>query len=383
MNPHLLTFLALVVPAFSLLAQSDPAVPEQLIREATVRMSVTYAVGWQYSGNTWTKGQSEPGAVGDRGTPDMEAGVRAICLGKETIDGAEFFVFFALRSFVDPLSPSPVIQGWPTRPLGVAGTQLPLPSREGLSPEKSDTLGTNWLTGTIRYGRIDFTWYEDLGGGQFKIHSKLPATVFHDKDEVRVVKGEWFGHPEEKHLGGTYDVPQVNFRVKDHFAMQTDALEGRAAGLRFYENHDAVLIYVPKKAFADAEQTDPPHLGLRQPTLAVDVALRRTEHLFGFKFVLLGQETLDQIERYRPSDYRLSGFEKAAGFIGLAMSPATLGMLKRVDSVLAAVVPDPGAISKWTDLRLYYKTLSGEELGKTGIALISELLGVPVTLPQP
>jgi hypothetical protein len=382
MNPLRIAALALIIPVLPLRAQSDPAITDQMIREATVRMSVVYALGWQYSGNTWNKGKPEPGEIGGRGTPDMEAGVRAVCLGRETIDGSDYFVFFALRSFVDPFYPSPIIQGWSTSPLAPDGTVLPPPSSEGLSPEHSDTIATNWLTGTVRYGRIDFTWYEDIGGGQFKVRAKLPSTVFHDQEEVKVVQGEWFGHPQEKHLGGTYSVPQENFRVKDHFDMQKDGLEGRAAGLRFYENHDAVLIYVPKKTFEHAKQPDPPHLGLTHPTIAVDVALRRPEHLFGFKFVLLGQETLDQIQRYRPPNFELSGFEKAAGFVGMAMDPATLGMLKRVDAVLAVALPDPSRFSKWTDLRVYYKTLTGRDLAMHGIQLISQLLGVPPT-PAP
>lgn len=57
-------------------------------------------------------------------------------------------------------------------------------------------------------------------------------------------------------------------------------------------------------------------------------------------------------------------------------------MLQRVDAVLASTLPDPAVISKWTDLRVYYKTLSGKDLGKMGITLVSELLGVPSTLPK-
>jgi hypothetical protein len=66
----------------------------------------------------------------------------------------------------------------------------------------------------------------------------------------------------------------------------------------------------------------------------------------------------------------------------MAMDPATLGMLKRVDAVLAVALPDPSRFSKWTDLRVYYKTLTGRDLAMHGIQLISQLLGVPPT-PAP
>ncbi len=359
--------------------ESDPSgSPEDAIREATVRMAVTYAVGWQYSGNIWTKGKGEPAEIGQPGTPDLTSGVRAVCLGKETIDGGDFYVFYCLRSFVDPFYPSPVIQKADYIVYGPDGSPLPPPGQAKLSPEAPDgpkTLSENWLSGSIRYGRIEFTRYENLGAGQFKVISKSPVTVFHDPGEVKVVNGEWFRHPKESFNGGTYPVPNEEFGVSEHFAMQADAKEGRVAGLRFYEDHDAVLVYVPKAAFQQNEQSVPPHhLGLEHPTLAVDLALRRPDQLFGFPYVLMGQETLEQIRAYTPPEYAGNGFGKAFNLVGLAMNPQTFAILKRVDAALNVVLPDPSKVASWNDLRLYYKTIPGDQLGQMGIKLFNEML---------
>ena len=375
----LFSFLFLIAPARG---QSEAPISDQRIKEATVKLAATYVIGRQYSGNTWHKGQAENGGIGELGTPD-DKGVRAVCLGKEMIDGDEYFVFFALRSFVDPFYPSPVIQGVGIEPLDSEGGRIPIPADLSQSTEKSETLDVNWLTPFLRYGRIDFTWYESSGGTPVnKITSKLSVTAFSDPGDIKVVEGPFFGPPSEDYGGGKYPRPQVDFSVKDHFEMQKAVAEGRSAGLRFYEDHDATLIYVPRATFTHQKQPEPQHLGLQHPTIAVDLALHRTEELFGFKFILLGQETLDQIRLYHPEDYELSGMEKAIGILGMAMSPATLNMLQRVDAVLASTLPDPAVISKWTDLRVYYKTLSGQDLGKMGIALVSELLGVPTTMPK-
>ena len=376
--------LALVTQWFSVLSHAEPIpqaiAPEEVIREATVRMAVTYAIGWQYSGNVWKNGIGESAEVGQLGTSDVTRGVRAVCLGKETIDGSDFYVFFCLRSFVDPVYPSPVIQGSDFEVFGPDGNLFPKTKVEtmakGLAPEASDQLGVNWLTDVVRYGRIEFTGYENLGGGQFKVISKLPVTVFHDPGDVKVVNGKWFGHPEDTYNGGVYQMPNETFGVSEHFAMQRDAKEGRVAGLRFYEDHDAVLVYVPQAAYTGHEQMElPHHLGLTHPTLAVDLALRRPDQLFGFKYVLMGQETLNRIRDYQPTKYAGGGFGKAVNLLGLAMDGRTFGVLKVIDSALDGALPDPSKFDTWQELHLYYTTMNGADLGRIGGKVVSEMLG--------
>lgn len=352
-----------------------PVNAEEAIGRATVRMAVTYAVGWQYSGNVWKKGVGEPAEVGQSGTPDLTSGVRAVCLGQESIDGADYYVFFCLRSFVDPFYPSPVIQKSDFDIYGPDGSRMSPPAKVDLSPQASEKLTMNWLSDSIRYGRIEFTSYAHLGAGKFKVVSKTPVTVFHDPGEVKVVNGEWLRHPKESYNGGVYPVPNIEFGVSEHFAMQEDAKQGRVAGLRFYEDHDAILIYVPKAAYLQNEHAEIPfHLGLNHPTVAVDLALRRPDQLFGFPFVLMGQETLEQIRDYLPPEYEGAGYVKAFNLLCLAMDPRTLSMLEGVDAALDALLPDPSKIASWNELRLYYATLNGSQLGEMGAKLLNEML---------
>jgi len=83
---------------------------------------------------------------------------------------------------------------------------------------------------------------------------------------------------------------------------------------------------------------------VNNPTLSVKLMLEHNKELFGFKYVLIGQETLDLIKSYTlKEDTRLSGFHKIIKIAGLALGIETFYMLKTIDSALGAVdagIPD-------------------------------------------
>jgi len=361
-------------PATRVVREGVGEVEEALIKKATAGMAATYAVGWQYSGNDWQKGESERAEVGQEASSEPKDDVRAVCLGKENVGGRDYFVFFALRSFVDPFYPSPVIQGLQDiHPLDRGGNPIRLEDFKTLTERNSGDESKRGISELIRYGRIDFVWYESLGGGpRNPVEAKVTVTVFHDPDEVRVIKGNRFWHPKEEYEGGIYPRPHTHFSVEDHFQMRDASRSGVDGRVRFYDDHDAVLVYVPEQVFLDQGQRLPPSLGLEHPTLAVDVLLRRPVDLFGFEFVLVGQKTLDEIRAYRPHDFRLTGYEKMAGIVGLAMSPNVLSMFKTVDSILDAALPDPRRIPDWAALMNFYLTLDNADLADIGLQLVRQ-----------
>ena len=83
---------------------------------------------------------------------------------------------------------------------------------------------------------------------------------------------------------------------------------------------------------------------MNNPTLSVKLMLEHNKELFGFKYVLIGQETLDLIKSYTlKDDPKLSGFHKIIKIVGLALDIDTLFMLKTIDSALDTVgagIPD-------------------------------------------
>ena len=370
-----LALLCLAVPAPAGASDLGEDQARESIRRATVSLSVEHVLGWAYEGNTWVRGAQETAAVGEEGFPDKD-NVRAVCLGREK----GYYVFFTLRSFVDPFYPNPSIQGVAEPPLGPDGR----PARMPPGPiGDSDAIRDARL---IRYGKMQFVRYEDLGGGKFRVASKADVVTLFDAMpdgpvslKARTITSP-FGAPEEVHGGGKYSRPHEDISVEEHFRR----IElGQAGGglFRFVGSHDVTLIYVPESALGAGGAKDIPTLGIEQPSLAVDLCLQRSRALFGFDFLLMGQETLDKVQRYRPpAGGQFPGFEKLAGILGLALEPQTLLMLKAVDTTLAKVLPDPGNVKTIRDVWRCWLTVNPQTLAEIGTELLPILRG---TCPPP
>lgn len=350
--------------------QKSPGLDGDQIRKATASLCVEHVLGWAYSDNLWTRGARESAAVGEEAFPD-KGNVRAVCLGKE----GGHYVFFTLRSFLDPFYPNPAIQGLPSFPVGPDGDPVEMGPAE---IEDSEAVRDAHL---IRYGKMRFAWYEDLGGGKFRVANKVDSVTLYDAMEEGPVSlnQPWLGMggaPEEKFRGGKYRRPHEQVSVEEHFRMRELGLS-QGAAFRFIGTHDVAMIYVPEGAFAGGGAPPPPSLGIEQPSLAVDLYLRHSRSLFGFDFVLMGQETLDKVRRYRPPDAGdgAGGFEKLGCILGLALDPQTLMMIKAVDTALDEVLPPPEAVEDIRALWAYWKTIRPDVLVRIGRELVPIMQG--------
>ena len=322
----LLSSLAMISVAW---AQND--IDATIIKQATCAFFTEQILGWRFSkeeSQQWTKGFEENGQLGSRATVG-DRRIRAVALGTES----DYVVFMTLRSFIDPIYPNPAI-------LGVNGS---LTDQEKNEINFSD--GGTDRSKYVRYGRIRLVWYEDLGGGASKINRVINAVTEFDKnapkryDDLPSWK-VWQSPEEEEFNSGKYKRPHEAISVADHVHLQQ--LGTNKAELRFFENHDIVLIYLPKKLFETQKQTLPPTLGLQCPTVSTDLALRKSEKLFGFKFNLIGEETLGSIRSYRPANDspKYPGLEKLVDIAGLALAPSTFQMLKYVDKAVNTILPN-------------------------------------------
>jgi hypothetical protein len=84
------------------------------------------------------------------------------------------------------------------------------------------------------------------------------------------------------------------------------------------------------------------NLEIENPTLTVRMALEQNVKLFGFRFILIGQETLDLIRQYAPQKnaQEYKGFMKFISVTGLALGPETFFMLDKLDEQLDLILPD-------------------------------------------
>lgn len=349
--------------------RAAPGLEEGQIRKATVSLSVEHVLGWAYEKNVWSRGTPEVAPVGQEGSPDRN-NVRAVCLGKEQ----GYYVFFTLRSFIDPFYPNPAIQGVTDPPLGPDGVAVKL---GGAQISDSDAMRDARL---VRYGTMRFARYEDMGGGKFRVAAKAEAVTIYDampEGPVTLNRGMlgFGGAPEETHGGGKFSRPHESISVEEHFRR----LElGQAGGalFRFVGKHDVALIYVPEAAFDGKDSAPVPTLGIDRPSVAVDLCLQQSRSLFGFDFLLMGQETLDRIQGYRPPrGGEFPGFERLGGILGLAMDPQTLMMIKAVDSALVRVLPRPEAVKNIRDLWSFWNTIRPDDLGKIAKDLFPMIRG--------
>jgi hypothetical protein len=179
--------------------------------------------------------------------------------------------------------------------------------------------------------------------------------------------GSWGGYGSnvtEKYNDVSYERPHEDISVDTHYAIQE---KGKQLGyIMYFDNHDVALLYLPIVRLTDIKATMPPTLGIKHPTLATDLCLRRSEMLFGFKFNLIGQETLDAIRAYRPIKDAVDfpGLNKLMNIIGLALDPTTLKIIRIVDNAIDEVIPENGKIKDVMVLWEQWKVLDVTNLSK-------------------
>lgn len=351
-----LAMVLLIAATTTAWAQADL---EGNIKQSTAALFTEQVLGWQYyntQSQRWTKGVDEKGVVGDSATVGNRS-VRGVALGIE----ANHVVFLTLRSFVDPLYPNPDIQGMKTSIVDEKGSLV--------DPSLDDSDRSKF----VRYSRIKLMWYEDLGGGKSKIQRLVEGATEWDKAPPKN-NGLAFYQREQKedYKGGTYKRPHEDISVAQHFRFQD--MGTNKLSIRFFDSHDIALVYVPTNLFETQTGGLPPTLGLKSPTIAADLALRKSENLFGFKFNLIGQETLDSIRVYRPtkSSPEYPGFAKFLNLAGLALDPSTFRMLVAVDKALDQVLPETHELKSVQELWAFWKTIDKDKLLKiaTTVAMI-------------
>ena len=305
------SFLILFQASLADTISQSNAISEEKIGKATWMMYTWKVLGWQYDSPYWTKGSEEKGEVGQRRQSDPSSNVRAVCLGLE----GDYYVFFTLRAFVDPAFPNLLIQ---------EVTGIPLDREKKPFSEKEIETESY-----IRCGEISIVRYEDVGA-LHRIVYKVSVVTHCDKETPKV----YGRYPGRSYLRGyhetidnvRYEIPHEKVSAKKHLELQTMP----TITMQFLGENDVVLLYVPKNLFKD---TYIDTLGINNPTLSVKLMLEHNTELFGFKYVLIGQETLDMIKSYTlKDDARLSGFHKIIKLAGFALGIDTFYMIKTIDS---------------------------------------------------
>jgi hypothetical protein len=192
----------------------------------------------------------------------------------------------------------------------------------------------------IRYGAIDLVSYEDVGGGTHKIKNKLHFATHCESGNpkcysaIKLLKRDEIDNVK-------YERPHKKLSAQEHISLQSRT----KIEVKIVSEHDVALLYVPDSLVDEKNITT---LGMENPTLAVRLVLENNKDLFGFKFILIGQETLDLIKKYAPEKgiHDFKGFQKLFNVAGLALSPETLALLKKVDTALYKAIPDKLAQAK-------------------------------------
>jgi len=316
-------FLVLNSPVLAEGTLQADRIPEEQIKNATWLMYSWKVLGWQYDSPYWTKGSEEKSDIEQARTAKPDSKVRAVCLGLED----DYYVFFTLRSFVDPAFPNLFIQGVDSLPYN---KDKSLVTDEDIKSESY-----------IRYGGITFTHYADVGALQ-KIENKIIGATHCDKENPkcygRLIGSQYMPDFYEVIDNVKYENPHKQISAKQHLELQ----KMPKGSIKIIDEQDVALIYVPKNLFKGAVIET---LGMKNPTLSVKLMLEHNRELFGFKYVLIGQETLDLIKSYAPEKMdknigEFSGFQKIIKMAGLALGPETLYMLKTVDAALDAKIPN-------------------------------------------
>lgn len=364
--------------------ESTRTVKEADVTAASYSMAVRQVIGYAYDAPERHCGKWEEGQKGNRRQKPQpqknEPEIRAVALGEE--DG--YYVFFTLRSFLDPFYPSPIIQNMPTSVINSAGQEEDIDYKKNTAAYNKEVINNN--SGKIenhpyiRYSELQLTWYKDNGGGVQEIIQKWELVSAFDHAEPKD-HTSWFT-AKEPYRSGIYVRPHKSISVEKHFELQavggqdnrdkpSNALK---AYIKYYDDHDIALLYVK----LPADQAPIPTLGLKNPTLACDLSLKRSEQLFGFKFNLIGKETFQLIQDHRcpeqPSSTRSSGFLMLAG---LAMEPSTFTILLTVDKAIAIAlgpVPNRTLAGVWD----FYSTIDNKKMALIATEVGKVLLGTVV-----
>ena len=349
----ILYYLTAVALLFGKLAYAEvpaKAISEKTIIDATWSLYVEQVLGFQYNSPFWTNGTKETGEVGQKGQPNREKNVRAICLGRE----GDFYVFFTLRSFVDPTFPNLSMQGIKETPLDENG-----------KPFAGDTEDDQSF---VRYGRMSLVFYDDQGGGQLRVATKLCGITHADNRNPKCFgrnKVDSWNPLSEKYEtidDVKYEIPHEHISARKHLEFQ----KMPKISINYIREHDIAMLYVPILMFNDRQVGT---LGIENPTLSVKLMLEHNKDLFGFKFILIGQETLDMMKVYNPENISFTGFQKLIKIAGLALDIDTLKMLKAVDKTLDDVIPERLANAKTKSEAV---SVIWKEFDQTAVKIVSD-----------
>ena len=193
----------------------------------------------------------------------------------------------------------------------------------------------------IRYGETRFIHYKDVGA-LHKIDNKVGVVSHCDRKVPKSygrMPGAQYGPGFYETINDIkYEIPHESITAKKHLELKKRPV----LKIQYISEHDVALLYVEKELFNNIPVDT---LEMKNPTLSVKLMLEHNKDLFGFKYVLIGQETLDLIKSYAPEkadkNYdEFSGFQKIIKMAGLALDPVTLHMLKIVDSAIDNTIPD-------------------------------------------
>lgn len=255
MKNGLFVVIILCSTVFLHASSSSDDIPKDLIINSTWSLCCWQILGYDYEASKWKKGNDENGNIGEIGHIDSEKNVRAVCLGKE----GGFFVFFTLRSFVDPTFPNMFIQQ----------IHQPLLNRDGQPFSKSEI--ENGLY--VRYGAIDLFLYEDVGGGTYKIKNKLQFATHSESGNPKCYNRKYpWGSKKieyEEVDSVKYERSHKDISAKDHLSLQSR----EKITVKIISEHDVALLYIPASMLDGQNITT---LGMENPTLAVRLALEKT-----------------------------------------------------------------------------------------------------------
>ncbi|MST99526.1 hypothetical protein FYJ85_21085 [Victivallaceae bacterium BBE-744-WT-12] len=365
--------------------ESTRTIKEADITAASCSMAVRQIVGYSYKAPERHCGKWEEGLVGNRRQKPQpqknEPEIRAVALGEEN----GYYVFFTLRSFLDPFYPSPIIQNMPTSVVNSTGKEEEVNYEKNTSAYNKEVINnsSNKIENHpyIRYSELQLVWYKDNGGGVQEIIQRWELVSAFDHAEPKD-HTSWTGFKKKESYGsGVYERPHNNISVEKHFALQ--AVGGQdnrdkpsntlKAYVKYYDDHDIALLYVK----VPVDQTPIPTLGLKNPTIACDLALKRSERLFGFKFNLIGKETFQLIQDHRCPKQPIAGGSGFLMLAGLAMEPSTFTILLTVDKAIAIAlgpVPNRTLAGVWD----FYSTIDDKKMALIATEVGKQLLGTVV-----
>jgi hypothetical protein len=333
-----------------LVPQADIISNKQII-DATWSLYVWKVLGWQYESPYWTKGVEEKGNIGEKGNPEPLKNVRAVCLGEEE----DFYVFFTLRSFLDPSFPN----------LHIQGVNDAIHDRNGKDFEEDAITKEEY----IRYGGLSMVYYEDYGGGTSKISSKFSGITHFDKASPKDYINKDYINSVKKYVRNYETIDNVKYERPNKFISAQEHLRFQKETkilIKFVGEHDVALVYVPKSLSAKPIHT----LQIANPTLTVRLALEHNRELFGYKFILVGQETIDLIKCYTPDkNLTFPGFQKLLIVAGLALGDDNLRMLKKVDAALNSTISDQ---IKTARNKAQLKTILWDEYGQLALSIATD-----------